>query len=200
MDKTRGGVVRILYKEIKLGDLRKIKAESNDAATGGGARDFRFGSFESLLPAIKKMFPETLNEKRRRAGKSSAEVYKGVFHWETSAGGVDFQDSYFESPTDARPSEGRIRRIHQYKCFDTANLPQGGPENRVLVLFIQLENDSVWPFFAEERTLRQQGLWDPVVANEILECLDAERPAVKAVVGYKDFSKGSRYCNGKLCI
>ena len=199
MVSNRGGVARILYKEIVPGDLRKIQAESNDSETGGGARDFRFGSYKTLLPVIREMFPETLNERRRRAGRDSAEVFKGKFYWENARGGVEWQDSYFESPTDARPSEGRIRRIHQYVCFDTSNIPQGGLGNRVLVLFIQLEDSSVWPYFAEERTLRQKGMWDSAVATEILACIDAERGANRAVIGFKDFIDGTRYCNGKLC-
>lgn len=61
-------VARILYKEIVPGDLRKILAMSNDAVTGGGARDFRFGSFKTLLPVIRKMFPETVKQSRKRGG------------------------------------------------------------------------------------------------------------------------------------
>jgi hypothetical protein len=42
LSKPPTAAARILYKEIVEGDLRKFRAESNDAATGGGARDLRF--------------------------------------------------------------------------------------------------------------------------------------------------------------
>ncbi|WP_264802920.1 hypothetical protein, partial [Acetobacter fabarum] len=61
-------VARILYKEIVAGDLRKILAQSNDSDTGGGARDFRFGSFKTLLPVIRQMFPKKVKENRKRDG------------------------------------------------------------------------------------------------------------------------------------
>lgn len=193
-----GQVARILYKEIVEGDLRKIQAQSNDADTGGGARDFRFGSYNTLLPVIKRMFPQTVKENRKR-GKQIVEidVFKGEFSWRNEQGNVVKKDSFFEPPTDARPSEGRIARVHEYGCFDTSLVPKGGEGNRVLLLLIQLHDGSVWPFYAEEQTLRTKGKWDPVVARELLACLDATRPAHQAAIGYRDFTNVGRYCNGK---
>lgn len=193
-----GHVARILYKEIVAGDLRKILAQSNDSDTGGGARDFRFGSYNTLIPVIEQMFPKKVKESRRRDGVvEQIDVFQGEFWWHNGKGQVLRKDSFFESPTDVRPSEGRIARVHEYGCFDTSLVPNGGVGNRVLLLLIQLHDGSVWPYYAEEQSLRIKGKWDPVVAKELLDCLDAKRAANRAVIGYRDFTNSRRYCNGK---
>jgi len=191
-------VARILYKEIVAGDLRKILAQSNDSDTGGGARDFRFGSFRTLLPVIEKMFPMKASLNRKRDGVvEEVDVFQGEFYWHDDNGKLIKKDSFFEPPTDVRPSEGRIARVHEYGCFDTSRVPQGGEGNRVLILLIQLSDGTVWPYYAEEQTLRIKGKWDPVVADELLSCLDAKRPVNRAVIGYRDFTNAGKYCNGK---
>ncbi len=191
-----GNVARILYKELVEGDLRKLRAESNDADTGGGARDFRFGSYRTLLPVIKAMFPRTAQEDRKRNGVvTQIDVFKGTFYWK-SATGVESKEAVFEPPTDARPSEGRIARVHEYPCFDASNV-KIGVGNRVLLLLIQLDDGTVWPHYAEEKSLRTPNAWHPVVARELLDCLDAKRPANQVVIGYRDFTNAGRYCNGE---
>lgn len=191
-----GNVARILYKELVEGDLRKLRAESNDADTGGGARDFRFGSYRTLLPVIKAMFPRTAQEDRKRNGVvTQIDVFKGTFYWK-SATGTESKEAVFEPPTDARPSEGRIARVHEYPCFDASNV-KIGVGNRVLLLLIQLDDGTVWPHYAEEKSLRTPNAWHPVVARELLDCLDAKRPANQVVIGYRDFTNAGRYCNGK---
>lgn len=193
-----GQVARILYKEIVPGDLRKILARSNDADSGGGARDFRFGSYKTLLPVIQQMFPKKAKGKRKRNGMVvQIDVFQGEFFWHNDKGQVERADSFFESPTDVRPSEGRIARVHEYSCFDTRLVPKGGVGNRVLLLLIQLSDGSVWPYYAEEKTLRVKGKWDPAVAQELLNCLDAKRAVNRAVIGYRDFTNAGKYCNGK---
>ncbi|MEB5211177.1 hypothetical protein RXR86_20390 [Pseudomonas aeruginosa] len=193
-----GHVARILYKEIVAGDLRKILAQSNDSDTGGGARDFRFGSFKNLLPVITEMFPKKAKENRKRDGVvEEIDVFQGEFFWHDVDGQVRRKDSFFETPTDVRPSEGRIARVYEYGCFDTGLIPRGGVGNRILLLLIQLNDGSVWPYYVEEKTLRIEGKWDPVVAAELLGCLDAKRAANRAVIGYRDFTNAGKYCNGK---
>ena len=190
-------VARILYKELVEGDLRKLQAKSNDADTGGGARDFRFRSFDTLLPVIKQMFPQTVPEMRRRNNQALlVDIFKGQFSWYDANQNVVSKGAYMEPPTSARPGEGRIARIHEYACFDASKVKIGAG-NRVLLLLIQLHDGSVWPYYAEEKTLRAKGTWDPVVAKELLDCLDADRPANQAVLGYRDFTNAGRYCNGK---
>jgi hypothetical protein len=197
MASTAGEVVRILYKDIVEGDLLKIQAQSNDSDTGGGARDFRFGSYKTLLPVIRHMFPQTVKENRKRGGKIvQIDVFRGKFYWHDGKGDVHSKASFFEPPTDVRPSEGRIARVHEYPCFDATNV-KVGVGNRVLLLLIQLDDGSVWPHYAEERSLRTPNAWHALVAKELLSCLDAKRPANQVVIGYRDFTNAGRYCNGK---
>jgi len=197
MARQVGEVTRILYKELVEGDLRKLQAKSNDADTGGGARDFRFGSYKTLLPVIRLMFPETVKESRKRGGQTVLiDVFKGCFSWHDAGGDKHEKDAYFEPPTDVRPSEGRIARVHEYPCFDASHV-KIGVGNRVLLLLVQLEDGSVWPHYAEEQSLRTPNAWHQVVAQELLNCLDAERPVNQAVIGYRDFTNANRYCNGK---
>lgn len=191
-------VDRILYKEIVPGDIRKIHAASNDADTGGGARDFRFGSFSMISEVIEKMFPNKVTELRTRNSERTAiEIYEGEFHWLDANGKAVKKVSYFEPPTSARPAEGRITRVHEYECFATSKLPNGGEGNRVLLLLLQRSDSSVWPYYVEQSSLETKGKWNPVVANEILDCINAERSAGRAVIGYRDFTNQKRYCNGK---
>lgn len=193
-----GQVARILYKEIVPGDLRKIHAESNDADTGGGARDFRFGSYPSIAAIVMKMFPNQVVETRRRSGvPTPTTIYSGTFYWRDRTGNNLSASSYFEPPTDARPAEGRITRVHEQPCLSTALMPTPTYNNRVFLLLIQLLDDTVWPFYAEEQTLRTAGLWDPQVAQKMLDCIDAQRRADQAVIGFFDFMSGGSYCNGR---
>jgi len=189
-------VARILYKELVEGDLRKLQAKANNSNSGGGARDFRFRSFDTLLPVIKKMFPQTVQEKRRRNKQTVlVDIFKGSFSWFDANENVVSKEAYMEPPTSARPGEGRIARIHEYPCFDASKVKIGA-SNRVLLLLIQLDDGSVWPYYAEEKSLRKQGDWHQDVAEVLLNCLDAVRPANQAVLGFKDFTNKKTFCNG----
>lgn len=191
-----GQVVRILYKELVEGDLRKLQAKANDSDSGGGARDFRFRSFDTLLPVIKKMFPQTVQEQRRRDKQSVlVDIFKGSFSWYDANQNVVSKDAFMEPPTSARPGEGRIARIHEYPCFDAGRVKIGAG-NRVLLLLIQLNDGSVWPYYAEEESLRKPGDWHSDVAKVLLDCLDAARPSNQAVLGFKDFTNDESFCNG----
>lgn len=194
MAKKAPAVARILYKEILPGDLRKIHAQSNDSQTGGGARDFRFGNFSQLLPVVKQMFPTPVKQRRKRANQTTTlTIFQGTYH-SYDANKVVVEDSFFEPPTTARPSEGRIVRVHQSLCFDVSRIPKGGANNRVLLLLIQNSLGEVWPCFAEENSLKQPGQWDPVVANNLLQCINMKRNKGRAVIGFYDFVTKAHYC------
>jgi len=194
---SNSDVARILYKEIQAGDLRKIKAESNDSKTGGGARDFRFGSFEEVLPCIRLMFPNIETEERKRGSKKTiTELYSGNFHWVNGDGTRSVKQSFFEPPTDARPAEGRITKVHEYPCFDLSRISTED-SSKVLLLLIQLGDETVWPYFVTENSLRTPDRWDKTVADTIISCLDARRATNRAVIGFYDFNTKESYCNGK---
>lgn len=196
MPNGAGQVTRILYKELLEGDLRKLQAQANDANTGGGARDFRFRSFDTLLPVIREMFPQTVQVRRRRNRQPILlDIFKGHFSWYDAQQNVVSKEAYMEPPTSARPGEGRIPRIYEYQCFDASNL-EIGIGNRVLLLLIQRNDGSVWPYYAQETSLRTPGVWHPDVAQVLLDCLDATRPAGQAVLGFKDFTNNASFCNG----
>lgn len=45
-------VARVIFQVIEDGDRRKFEAVSNDADTGGGARDLRFRPANRFLPVL----------------------------------------------------------------------------------------------------------------------------------------------------
>lgn len=58
-------IAEILFHEIADGDVRKFNAESNDADTGGGARDLRFSlRFEAVLD---RFFPQDAIKEGRKS-------------------------------------------------------------------------------------------------------------------------------------
>lgn len=202
MANSEGQVARILYKQISLADIRKILAQSNDSKTGGGARDFRFGSYPKVAPIVMRMFPKQEVVNRRRNGVTAlTTIYSGHFYWTDQQNNVHSTISYFEPPTDARPTEGRLASVNEQPCLDPKRMPislQGYREdNRIFLLLIQLLDDSVWPFYAEERTLRITGMWDPRVSQRMLQCIDAERRSDVLTIGFFDFVNGESYCNGQ---
>lgn len=196
---SRQQVARILYREIKEGDLRKIVAQSNDSDSGGGARDFRFRPYDQLEPIIRAMFPDTVLEDRRRNKRpTQVGIHKGKFCWHDSNGNVVCADAFMEPPTSARPNEGRIPRVHELACFDTSRIPsKGGSGNMIILLLIQRADGTVWPHYVDERSLRTPGAWDKAVSDSLIACIDANRSESTAMIGSYDFTTRKSFCNGK---
>src|SRR5437868_2383436 len=97
------GVARICYKEIVKGDIRKIRARSNVTRSGGGARDFRFGSYKKVAPILKKFFPGVKTVKRKRKGQRvNVRIRSGRFYWDSGEAETSKKVN-FEPPTTARP-------------------------------------------------------------------------------------------------
>ncbi len=183
------GVARVVFKEIVPGDLRKFKAESNDADTGGGARDLRFRPYDEFAPIFRKLFPNVRRETRtREKKKATVEVFEGRFYWQDKAGKVQSKEATFEPPTSARPGEGRIPVVYTYPPLN--DIPPTN-EGRIVVLLVQRTDGHVWPAFATEKSLRS-GEWDESVAKAILQCLDTERKGGQAARGYVDFEDMNR--------
>lgn len=182
-------VKRLVFKEIVEGDLRKFEAQSNDADSGGGARDLRFRPYEEFRKVFRQLFPNTRTETRKRyGGKSDVEILVGQLHW-TEGGQEAFREATFEPPTDARPNEGRIPVVHTYPPF---NSRPSTNEGRIVLLLIQRDDDTVWPAFATELSLRS-GKWHDGVARPILRSLDAKRHANQVARGYIDFASHEEY-------
>jgi hypothetical protein len=184
------GIARIVFREILEGDRRKFVARSNDSDSGGGARDLRFRSWESLKDVLGELFPGRRAERRRRGGvATSLTVYVGRFYW-LEEGQERSQEALLEPPTDARAGEGRIAQVHKYGCF--GDLPEGQGLGRTLVLFVQNEDGKVWPVFASESSLEKDD-WHPDVAEFLLNALRAKRRQDNAAYGYIDFVKGAKF-------
>lgn len=194
---TASPVARLVFKEIKEGDLLKMQAKSNVKKSGGGARDFRFGSYKKISPMLDKLFPEKeLVSRVRKKAKTKVSIGKGRFYWE-EGGTILSKESCLEPPTTARASEARITKVHQYPCFDVSKIPVPSENDRGLFLLIQREDGSVWPYFINEQSLKTPGDWDKNVADELLKCLNAKRSDNTSALGYIDFKTGEKYCNGK---
>jgi hypothetical protein len=184
-----GDVARIVFREILDGDRRKFIARSNDSETGGGARDLRFSSWPSMQATLRKLFPGTRIEKRKRSQNTSLEVFTGRFHWMQN-GEEKSREALLEPPTDARPNEGRITRVHEYPCF-TISEPEEG-SGRLLALFVQRHDGTVWPFAITERSLEHDD-WNPAVAEFLLSALNASRRERRAAYGFYDFETGKKF-------
>ena len=188
---TDTGIARIVFREILSGDRRKFVAKSNDADTGGGARDIRFRAWDNLETVLRELFPEVRSENRRRGAKTVTEnVFVGRFWWKNEAGKTVSQEATLETPTDARPDETRLARVHEYECFQ--HLPPEKGTGRLLVLFVQNPDESVWPIFATEKSLEQDD-WHPSVAKFLLNALKAKRRAGNAAYGYIDFTTNEKF-------
>lgn len=61
-------VVEVLCHEMRPADILKIKAESNNANTGGGARDLRFRL--EFAPCLDRFFPVEIVHERIPPTKS----------------------------------------------------------------------------------------------------------------------------------
>ena len=183
-----GDIARIVFREILEGDRLKFVAQANISESGGGARDLRFRGWDVMQDALKKLFPETKDAKRRRAGADTLKIYAGRFHWLKNGSEIS-REALLEPPTDARPNEGRITRVHEYDCF-TIQPPEEGA-GRLLVLFIQKLDGSVWPFVITERSLEHED-WNPLVASFLLSALNAQRRQGTAAYGFVDFTTDER--------
>jgi hypothetical protein len=185
-----GDIARIVFREILDGDRLKFVAQSNISESGGGARDLRFRGWDAMEEALRKLFPQTRVAKRRRVGSETLEIYAGQFHWVRKSDGIEVsREALLEPPTDARPNEARITRVHEYDCF-TISAPEEGA-GRLMVLFIQKLDGSVWPFVITERSLEHDD-WNSVVADFLLSALNANRRVNNAAYGFVDFTTGER--------
>jgi hypothetical protein len=196
-DKAPSAVERILFKEIVAGDLRKFEARSNDADTGGGARDLRFGDYGNIQPIVELLFPERLSiDRTRNRQRTTVVVFAGQFVWEQGDKRYS-RRVQFEPPTTARPTEGRITKVHEQPSLDPSAILPLKANDRVFLLFVQRDDGGVWPYFTTESSLRTPDVWDQRVAKEILRCMDRRRAGNTVVIGYRDFISGDGYCNGR---
>ena len=172
------GVKMVVYKKIVEGDLSKFTATSNITQSGGGARDLRFSPASEFYSAFQKMFP---------LGADNG-VLNGQFSWN----GYPSTAVEIHPPTNARPNEVRIGRIHE--CFPAQYIPDDASD--CVLLLIMDDNNAVWPHFTSERSLNHDD-WHPMIKNGILTGLRARRSARTTAMGFIDLETGRSYTNGQ---
>ncbi len=189
-----------MYKQLLAGDYRKLRAQSNDSPSGGGARDLRlpFAAFDDVMS---RLLSNERTEARRRDGKRVAmkvrtgPVYIDVEDAATGIVEVHTAEMVWETPTDARGSEGRIAKVHASPAM--AQLLQVRDESmgEVFVLFVQDDHGELRVHYAYEKDLRD-GEWADAVAQPILKHLDGDRRQDRAVIGSIDFLHNHWYAHG----
>lgn len=171
------GVRIVIYKRIVEGDLSKFTATSNIRQTGGGARDLRFSPASEFFPVFQKMFSQ------------QGSVLVGRFSW------VNHSDTeaVIHPPTNSRPNEVRIGRIHE--CFPATVIPTDDTD--CILLIVMDENRKVCPYFTSEHSLIHDN-WHPAIKVPILQGLNAERSVKSTAMGFIDFESGRSYTNGRI--
>lgn len=170
-------IKRVIYKKIVDGDLRKFTATSNDTPSGGGARDLRFSPAKEFYKEFQLMFPNEING-----------TLNGYFHWENH----NATEVEIHSPTNARPNEVRIGRVHE--CVPDQFVPDNADD--CILILVQDEDNRVWPYFISRYSLEHDD-WHPAIKKGILEGLDARRSIRTTPMGYLDLEHGGSYTNGR---
>lgn len=185
------GVARIFFQEIREGDRRKLEARSNDAPSGGGARDLRV-PHAAFGPIFRRFFPADKVVQRRRGGlATNVTLYSGRLFW-VDQGTERSVDVTYEPPTDARPSEGRVARIHDIPVL-ADRVPPATAE-QVFLLLVQEDNGKIYPHYVTAGQLADPG-WNRDVSRAIRSCI-VQTPDGATVRGYVDYVAQERYCHG----
>ena len=178
-------VKRVIYKEIVEGDRRKFLPGQT---THNRAEALAIFDLALMMGSAKSLSVSFLRP-RRKLEKGMAKILLSQFSRGSSGGSKTARPGMSRRtrpPTDARGNEGRIPRVSGYACFK--NIPTGN--GRLFLLLVQQADDTVWPDFATENSLRA-GEWNAAVTRAILECCDAKRQRNFAVAGYIDFTNES---------
>ena len=162
-------VVRVLLLNIEDGDRRKFEAQSNDADTGGGARDLRLRPSTEFLPFFERMFPgREIKYRRSKGHQTQIEVLSGNVRWHQ--GGIERSGMVkVWPPTDARPNECRIARISSFDLRgNIIDDPNGG---RSVFMMFQQADGTVRLYFTTETSLRDDN-WDPRIKTFAADWLE----------------------------
>lgn len=112
-------VVEVLCHEMRPADILKIKSESNNANTGGGARDLRFRL--EFAPCLDRFFPVEIVHERNTPYKIAEFEHLGADKTRTVE-----TVRYAFKPTNSRPTEVRIAQINKLNFFlDLPDIAEG---------------------------------------------------------------------------
>lgn len=181
----------VVYKEIVVGDLRKLIATSNDSATGGGARDLRLPA-RAFRPVMRRIFTKD------GIGRGGQAIRYADVIFSRATGGSGTSRIEYWPPTRSRPAEDRVSKVHASPAIG-GRLPDDN-KGRVFILFIRFTDGVVQCEYAYEDELRA-GRWAVEVSQPILDCLrdtaikNSTRKRPLTVAGYIDLTAGTNYCH-----
>ena len=175
MNSKPGRPVLVLFQQTRGATVRKARSISNDAPSGGGARDLRISPYRAFEPFMQRLFPNVRQVSRPRGGTANV-------RWATATWGEGDETTEVEywPPTRARPTEGRIARI-------SALAPLGDPPQdaeQSFILFIRDDNEIVWIRYATVRGL-VAGM--PEISEPIQRCLNNAKSR-RIPTGYIDLT------------
>ena len=185
----------VVFKEVVPGDLRKLQGEANDVSTGGGARDLRLpaNAFRSIMWQI---FDTDA------VGKGGREIRKGTIHYLDDHGVLQAMQMEYWPPTNARPNEDRIARVHASPAL--GGHPPRDDKGRVFVLLTKFDTGQVRCDYAYEDDLVLDDVWALELRTAILHCMGcADKKNVNRTTnlvpaqGYYDFNTGTAYCHAE---
>jgi hypothetical protein len=155
-------VGQVIYKRCVPGDRRKVEARSQDAETGGGARDIRFNPLKMFKGVIPEVFEEVGSSSRGRQVN-----YAPVYWWENDErqGPITVE---FWSPTDSRGGEIRLSRVHKVTSFDERHIP---PQELDPFFFIWRDEERIWARYVTIDDLRAPG-WPDDLVGPILSSIE----------------------------
>jgi hypothetical protein len=189
---------RVVFKSIEQGDLLKLDARSNISQSGGGARDFRFPfrPFQAVMP---KLFPTIVQVMRsRNKVRQPIDIRQATLVWIDENGQTQQMQINYEPPTDARPSEGRIPRVHQIPPLAVANLPPP-VEGQPFVLFVEEAGQRLGVHYVSHYALlNAKPPWHPLLKNTIVDALVKQQARNKpndSASGWVDFTTGRTYAH-----
>lgn len=177
-------IVRVLFQALTAGDRRKMDAMSNDAPTGGGARDLRFSPTDRFLPFFERMLPEVVRERR---GSTEVETYRGPVVWDVNGEQRSGVMTVWP-PTDARSNECRIVRVNQFGFSGLVREDPAGGES-IFMLF-QQKNDVVRVYFTTETSLKAED-WNSAIKSFATYWLDAGRRSARSA--FLDFETNEQF-------
>ena len=159
-------IAEVLCHEITEADIRKINATSNDAQTGGGARDLRFSI--DYAPCLDRFFPQEVTYE----GRTPYRI--GMFeHYDANGKRTTERVRYAFQPTDARPREVRIAQISKLDFF--LDLPEiSGGDGVLFMAFIRKTDGIPQAQYLTEKQIEAEDS-DPIIAAAMREAVSKRR-------------------------
>ncbi len=169
---------RIVFKRLVEGDYKKLEAESNNAPTGGGARDFRFSPMDRFWPVFERMFPNQ---------NSSGDLEASLL-WD---GGL-ITTTTIKKPTPSRSNECRIATVHE--CCPSQFVPK---ETEKSIFLLAQDSYGVRALFLTEAILTKRD-WSHATKRFFTQFLSLPIPGNSTPAGYVDFETNDQHTNTPL--